>query len=161
MTRKIAVLLLALLMLMPACAKKAERDISTPEKSLTTLLSAMYLRDADAFIYCMTDEQLTAYGNSRDSEIKRLKQSMRRTKGKSHPPSEFEITKRLESKDKNKVRIEFQLKKEFLKEFDGPGWKGAHIFVKTRDGWKSSGVDVFRDGRWLYTREDPFKPKYE
>lgn len=142
-----------------ACEKKVHIDTSSPEQSLMTLLSAMYQKDADAFIYCMTEEQLIAYGNSKKEEEQRLRQSFLDARGKGHPSYQYEIVKRLTSK--GRVRLEFQVKKKFFTKADEDGWKGAHMFIKTPQGWKSYGVDVFRQGRWLYTKEDPFTPQYQ
>ncbi|MBI4970508.1 MAG: hypothetical protein HZC17_01520 [Candidatus Omnitrophica bacterium] len=141
-----------------ACARKAPRDISTPEKTLETLLTAMYFKDADAFLYCMTDEQLISYGKSRQEEEGRLREAMKQPRGNGHLAHEFEITKRLVSK--GRVRIEYQLKKKFFTKADETGWKGAHLFIRKPEGWKSYGVDVFRFGQWRYTKEDPFTPQY-
>ena len=142
-----------------ACEKKVRIDTSSPEQSLMTLLSAMHKKDADAFLYCMTDEQLIAYGNSKKEEEARLRESLRTIRAAGHPSYQYEIVKRLTSK--GRVRLEFQVKKKFFTNADEEGWKGAHMFIKTPQGWKSYGVDVFREGRWLYTKDDPFTPRYQ
>ena len=157
--RILSVSILCFCLVFTSCAKKIPTDLSTPENTLKTLLTAMFYKDADAFLHCMTEEQLLAYGNSPQAEEARLRESIKHTRGYGHSASEFEITKRLESK--GRVRLEFQLKKKFLTRADDEGWRGAHLFIRKTDGWKSYGVDVYRAGKWIYTKEDPFTPQYQ
>ena len=145
------------------CSNRVKVDVSSPEATLMTILEANHKKDAKAFLTCVTDDFLTAFGQTKGEAVEAFSAVLK--KGTILTPSDYEILDKREQGDR--VRIEFGIKEEFfdsfryklyvkLKKLYYARGQNAYLFVKTPTGWKAYGRDLkyANDKNWNYTEPD-------